>query len=418
MLIRNTPALTLAYTYMQRFICSLVALLIILLLTPIISFAQIDTASFEFEGITRDYLVFLPKSYDGVTQMPVVLNLHGYTLDKQQQMNYSQMNLVADTAGFIVVYPNAVNTTWNSGIYDSPEAPPNPNINDIGFIDALIDTLQSHYSIDLEKIYSCGFSNGGFMSFKLACQLSNRIAAIASVEGAISNTTASECNCNHTMPVLIIHGTADNIVHYNGDAGWHSVEYTLDYWKNFNSCIESDTTSLPDLDTLDGCTVERINYTDSFDSIKVVFYKVINGGHTWPGGDKQYLVLSWGDIGKTNGDFNASVEIWNFLKTYKLSDPTTVTTHSQHPIEFSLFQNYPNPFNPITNIGFRITNFGFVSLKVYDVLGNEVATLVDEEKPAGIYEVAWNAENLSSGVYFYQLKAGNFTATKKLLLLR
>ena len=418
MLIRNTPTLMLTFNNKQRFICSLVASLSIFLLIPTISFAQIQTGSFVFEGITRDYFVFLPQNYNGVTKMPVVFNLHGYTLDKQQQMNYSQMNLVADTAGFIVVYPNAVNTTWNSGIYDSPIAPPNPNINDIGFIDALIDTLSKHYSIDLEKIYSCGFSNGGFMSFKLACQLSNRIAAIASVEGAISNTTATECNCTHTMPVLIIHGTADNIVHYNGDAGWHSAEYTVDFWKNFNLCTVSDTTSLPDLDTLDGCTVEKINYTGSSNTSRVVFYKVINGGHTWPGGDKQHLVLSWGNIGKTNGDINASKEIWNLFKNYKLSEPTTEATHYQQPVEFSLFQNYPNPFNPTTTIGYVLQEKSNAKLILLNTIGEEIAVLVNEEQDKGYHKVEFDGSKLTSGVYFYKLQGRSFVETKKMILLR
>jgi hypothetical protein len=107
-------------------------------------------------------------------------------------------------------------------------------------------------------------------------------------------------------------------------------------------------------------------------------------------------------------------DVWQF-------DPTSVTGVEQEltgPKEFVLCQNYPNPFNPTTNFEFRISDFGFVSLKVYDLLGREVATLVNEEKPAGTYEVIWNAENLSSGVYFYQLKAGDFIESKKMILLR
>ncbi len=94
-------------------------------------------------------------------------------------------------------------------------------------------------------------------------------------------------------------------------------------------------------------------------------------------------------------------------------------------LEFRLQQNYPNPFNPGTTLSFVIGHSSFVSLKVYDVLGNEVATLVNEEKPAGTYELKWNAGDLSSGVYFYQLKAtpkggqaGNFVQTKKLVLMK
>ncbi|MEJ2616587.1 MAG: T9SS type A sorting domain-containing protein, partial [Ignavibacteriaceae bacterium] len=98
--------------------------------------------------------------------------------------------------------------------------------------------------------------------------------------------------------------------------------------------------------------------------------------------------------------------------------PTGINDIQAKVNEFKLYQNYPNPFNPSTKIEYRISEFGLISLKIYDVLGKEVATLVNEEKPAGTYEVTWNAANLPSGVYFYQIKAGSYTATKKLLLLK
>ncbi len=90
----------------------------------------------------------------------------------------------------------------------------------------------------------------------------------------------------------------------------------------------------------------------------------------------------------------------------------------QLPTKFFLSQNYPNPFNPITTIEFQIAEFGFVSLKVYDVLGREVANLVNEEKSAGNYEINWNAQNLPSGVYFYKLQIGSFIEIKKMVLLK
>jgi len=343
--------------------------------------------------------------------MPVVFNLHGYTLDAQQQMNYSRMNMVADTAGFIVVYPNAVNPGWNCGIAGSP------NVHDVGFFDALIDTLSCHYCIDIERIYSCGFSLGGFMSFRLACQLSERISAVASVAGVIAQTIANGPKANHAMPVLLVHGTADEIVPYNGAYDWCSVEQTSAYWTIFNLCTESDTTLLPELDTLDGCSVEKIAHTRYSDSISVVLYKAIDGGHSWPGGDTAYLHLSWGNIGKTNGDINASAEIWNFVKTYRLP-VTTVRTYSQSPNEFSLFQNYPNPFNPTTVIRYQLPVASNVRLVVYDILGREVAVLVNEKKAPGNYQVTFDGSNLASGVFFYRFQAGDFVATKRLLLLK
>jgi polyhydroxybutyrate depolymerase len=387
--------------------------LLVFFLSSINSFAQVQTGSFVFEGRLRDYIVFLPQNYNDTAKLPVVFNLHGITLSAQQQMDYSRMNEVADTAGFIVVYPNAFNASWNCGISYVTH-----NTNDVGFFSALIDTLANNYSIDKERIYSCGFSLGGFMSYRLACQLSNRIAAIADVAGVMAKSLLNNISTLHSMPVLKIHGTADQIVPYNGKSDWCSVQQTLNHWTSFNQCNPPDTTSIPNIDTLDGCTVQKIKYTFCSDSVEVIFYKVIDGGHSWPGGDKQHLVLSWGTIGTTNADINASELIWNFFKSYKLSEPTEVKEYIPTPSEFVLLQNYPNPFNPSTKISWQSSVSCWQTLKVYDVLGNEVATLVDEAMEAGYHAVDFDASDLPSGVYFYQLRAGNFVETKKMIILR
>ena len=194
------------------------------------------------------------------------------------------MNDVADSAEFIVVYPNGAgpNNSWNIGVSESP------NINDVGFINALIDTLSKHYSIDTTRIYSCGLSMGGFMSNRLACELSNRIAAIASVAGTMARSISNTCSPNHSMPVLLINGTADPIVPYTGDLQRLAVDTVLAKWANFNLCTQSDTITMPNLDTLDGCTVQKISFTHCSDSAHVILYKIINGGHTWPGGYPDY----------------------------------------------------------------------------------------------------------------------------------
>ncbi len=121
-------------------------------------------------------------------------------------------------------------------------------------------------------------------------------------------------------------------------------------------------------------------------------------------GDMDVLSASWGD-GK--------------IAWYENLSPTGIeVTSNEIPIEFSLGQNYPNPFNPNTTINYQIRELSFVTLKVFDVLGNEVATLVNEVKPIGTYEITWTAENLPSGIYFYRLQAGSFVETKKMVLLR
>jgi len=259
-------------------------------------------------------MVFLPTNYTGTVNFSLVIYLHCYGWTALQGMNYTKLHNVADISDFIVVYPSSIDN-WNSGIGDNPDWP-TPNVDDVGFINAMIDTLSIHYSIDLERIYACGYSNGGFMSYKLACQLSHRIAAIASVGGVISSNTAANCNPLRAMPVLHIHGTEDPWVPINGTMGSHSVDQTLSYWTNFNKCAEANTTILQDLDQTDGCTAEKISYTNCSYNSNVIYYKVINGGHTWPGADPPGY-----PAGNTNQDFNASVEIWNFFKDHQLTPP-------------------------------------------------------------------------------------------------
>ncbi len=131
--------------------------------------SQIETDGFDFEGLDRHYMVFLPQNYTGTINFPLVIYLHSYGWNAQKGMNYTSLNQVADTNDFIVVYPYG-RGNWNSGIEDNP-AWPTPDFNDVGFIDALIDTLSNNYSIDPERIYAAGYSNGGFMAYRLACQL-------------------------------------------------------------------------------------------------------------------------------------------------------------------------------------------------------------------------------------------------------
>lgn len=255
------------------------------------------------DGIRRNYIIFLPS--DLHPGMPLVLNLHGYGSDAVQQMNYSAMNSVADTAGFIVVYPNAMENRWNSGISDSPRWPV-PGVDDVSFIEALIDTMHVNYEIDLHRVFSCGMSNGGFMSFKLACELSQRISAAASVTGVISEGTALDCDPQRRIPILHIHGTHDRTVPYDGTFGWYGVKETANHWAGLFGCVPSDITNMEDMDQTDGSTVSRITYSDSAGRDMVTLYVVSGGGHTWPGS-------AYDLPGITNRDINASEVIWDFF---------------------------------------------------------------------------------------------------------
>jgi len=268
---------------------------------------HIESGRFEFEDLEREYLLFIPESYSESEEYPLVIYLHSRGFTAEHNMDRTQLNPVADRNDFLVVYPRAINLVWNSGNGDRIGRS-TPDVNDVGFIDALIDILSTNYSIDPDRIYVAGWSNGGFMAYKLACQLSHRIAAIASVAGVLSDSTLAECNPLRPVPILHIHGTTDKWVPIDGCEGWNSVDQTLSYWVAFNDCSKTITTKLKDLDTTDYLTVEKTSYFDCTNNSSVIFYKRIGGGHGWPSAVHGLV---------------ASEEVWNFFKDYRLTPKST-----------------------------------------------------------------------------------------------
>ncbi|MCH7770810.1 MAG: T9SS type A sorting domain-containing protein [Bacteroidetes bacterium] len=142
--------------------------------------------------------------------------------------------------------------------------------------------------------------------------------------------------------------------------------------------------------------------------------------------DKPITIIVGYTIGQGNSPLNSVTvgkEVSAFVQQFYQSnfDDNVLPVEEENNLiveEFKLFQNYPNPFNPSTRIQYAVSSRQFVSLKVYDVLGNEIAVLVNEEKPAGTYELEWDASRFPSGVYFYQLRSGSFVQTKKMILLK
>ncbi len=278
-------------------------------------FSQSVTRNMTHDGIQRSYRLYQPSVYDGSSAVPLVINLHGYTSNAFEQEVYGDFRPIADTANFILIHPDGTQdasgtTFWNA--FGSPTE----TVDDIGFLSALIDTIAAEFNIDLDRVYSTGMSNGGFMSYTLACQLSHRIAAIASVTGTMVTPNLNACNCQHPMPVMQIHGTADPTVPYLGSPqGFVGVQDLVEYWAAFNNCGTTPTqTAVPNIDMTDGCTADRFVYSGGDAGTSVELYRVNGGGHTWPGSNP--LIT----IGVTNRDFSASKEIWRFFSQYRLSE--------------------------------------------------------------------------------------------------
>ncbi len=297
-------------------------LLTLLLCLPLLGLAQQTiNGSITHGGLQRDYILYVPATYSAGTAVPLVFNFHGYTSNASQQIWYGSFTEIADTAGFIVIHPegtldNSGNTHFNVGWGGS-------TVDDIGFTSALIDSISAEYSIDQNRVYSTGMSNGGYFSYHLACNLSVKIAAIASVTGAMSQYTQAICNPSHPTPVMEIHGTADLTVPFN------DIISGLGYWRNYNNCNPiADTTIIPDLVLGDWSTVEHIVFDNGDNGVTTDLFKVINGEHTWPGSNFT--------MGVTNYDINASVEIWKFFSRYDINgliSPTEINniTTSKSP---------------------------------------------------------------------------------------
>ncbi|MFA5831856.1 MAG: T9SS type A sorting domain-containing protein [Bacteroidota bacterium] len=373
-----------------------------------------ETWILQWETMNRTCLVDFPSSRTGQTGLPVVFNLHPYDWTASQTRNYLKMHLLGDSVGFITIYPSASDLThWNSGISDNPSWV-TPNSDDVGFISKIIDSLIVRYTVDTSRMYSCGYSNGGFMSLKLAGQLGNRIAAIASVSGILSNSTAASYKTTKPVPALFIHGTSDGEVPYSGGkTGWYSVGQTIEFIRNKNLCLlPAETLYVPNVNLTDQSTVEKYAYRSSTNLSNVILFKVIGGRHVWP--DAPPL----GSV-PINRDINASREIWNFFKLYTMSNVTTFQDFGDIiSSDFTLSQNYPNPFNPSTTIRYSLPSSAYVKLTIHDILGREIATLVNEEQSAGWKEAKWNATGFASGMYLVRMRTNNFVETKKILLMK
>jgi len=278
------------------------------------------------DGVNRDYRIYLPSNHDATTSLPLVINMHGYTSNATQQELYSGMNTTAEKEKFAVCYPNGINNAWNVGwAFGS-------NADDIGFLSTLIDELHSLYHIDLKRVYACGMSNGGFMSYRLACELPNKIAAIASVTGSMTQQALSSCTPGKAVPVMEIHGNADPIVNYNGT--WPisvSINEVLKKWQTNNECNALPIVeNVPNINNQDNASAEKWTYTNCQNDKKIIHIKVLNGGHTWPG--------SAISTGTTCQDFNASDEIWNFFKEYSLGSSISTVSNQITSKDFTATQ--------------------------------------------------------------------------------
>lgn len=359
----------------MKYLC--LSLLMLLLKVSVINGQSTVTGTITMGGQVRDYRLHIPPGHTPAKPAPLVFNLHGYTSNAAQQELYSGMNAVSDTAGFLVCYPNGIGNAWNVGWAFGSTA------DDVSFISALIDEFYTKYNIEKERVYSCGMSNGGFMSYKLACDLNDRIAAIASVTGSMVPAQLTTCKPGRPVPVMEVHGTADPVVNYNGSALISAaIPDVLKFWQENNGCDEApEVTAVPNLNTADNTTSEKWTYKNCNTNGSLLHFKVFGGAHTWPG--------SLISTGVTSKDFSASVEIWKFFRDFRL--PVSSGTASPSTVNNSIS---PNPFASAV----EVMTTGAGMLEVRDVSGRSYGQYTIPDGRNSI-----DMSNLPGGFYIFTI---------------
>ena len=230
----------------------------------------------NFDEKIREYYVSLPE--DTSEPFPIIINFHGFLSHAIDQQGFSQMDNYAHQNGIGVIYPEGIKRSWNVG-----KAILNDE-NDIDFVNALIDSVSLKYNIDSDRIYACGFSNGGTFSYELICSLSNKIAAFGSVGGNFSINENRLCNIEREIPLIHIHGTRDRLQKYNhSDGDFLSTIESVNYWAKYNQLDIKVVENIEDIHKKDGTTVEKHTYSKNNSNTQVIHFKVVKGGHLWLG---------------------------------------------------------------------------------------------------------------------------------------
>ncbi len=268
-----------------------------------------NNGSIVSSGQEREYILYVPKSYDPAKPAPLVISLHGAAVWPAVQRDMSRWNTAADNHGVIVAYPMArgITPAWQMRIRE-PGLP-----RDVRFIADLIDTLAAAYNIDSRRIYADGLSNGAGMAFVLSCALHDRIAAVGMVSSALL-LPFEACANDRPVPMIAFHGTHDPVTPYDGGTSWvapqtfPSVSSFVDAWSRRNRCAPNPVESAVAAD------VSRRSYHSCAEQSDVVLYTINGGGHTWPGGGP---LPEW-FAGPTSHSVNATQEIWAFFRDHPL----------------------------------------------------------------------------------------------------
>lgn len=268
-----------------------------------------STQSLTYGGEKREYLLHIPVDYDPARPTAVVLIFHGFGLNAEEMVRITGFSAKADAAGFIAVYPQGSGRkpAWNGGDCCGKAAA--NQVDDVGFVRALIDALATMINIDRSRIYATGFSNGAIMAYRLACELPDQIAAIAPVGATLA---FQDCTPGRSVSIQHFHGTDDQLNPYNGGYGpggtlhFGSVQDTIQFWVSNNACSSQAQTS-------ESGSIVHEQYNSCEQGAVVALYSIVGGEHAWPGGES----VGPG-IGTPTREISATELMWEFFSEHPL----------------------------------------------------------------------------------------------------
>jgi len=287
--------------------------------------------SLSFDGELRTYLIHAPASPKDSGPVPLVLVLHGGGSNGAQtvQLTRGEFDRLSDRDDFVVVYPDGLHKHWNDGRNSGEVVYGNANgetlQDDVGFLSALIDRLIGTRNVDPRRVYVTGMSNGALMAYRLGCEIPDKLAAIAPVDGSLVVRVAETVSPRRPLAVLAINNTKDPLVPWNG-GDLHgpfgrrslgkvlSVGQTIEFWvRSDHAAVIPVVTNLPEVDPNDDTRVNRSEYGKGDEGSEVVLYTIEGGGHTWPGGVQYAPVII---VGKTSHQIDACQVIWEFFQRH------------------------------------------------------------------------------------------------------
>jgi polyhydroxybutyrate depolymerase len=276
--------------------------------------------SITVDGHERTYEVHAPASYKGEQAVPLVVVLHGRNGTGHGTVGFTHFDAVADAHGFLVAFPDGLSNSWADGRGATPSD--KDGIDDVKFLSELIRKLARDYKIDSSRVFVTGMSNGGFMTQRIACDLSSQVAAVGSVGATMGEITASHCHPAKPISVMLIQGAQDPLVPIQGGAQPGSrgmilsLQETAKKWTDLDACSSKPEVSTVGDKAGDGTTIRREAFRGCKGGAEVIVYTVEGGGHSWPGG-KPPAPESL--IGKTSHNMDASEVLWEFFSKHSLT---------------------------------------------------------------------------------------------------